>query len=98
MLSQAGFTLTAFISMIDFQGIRSLSLTKYNLPGFVLTLSYLLGIAVLLLVPNTLFDGSPQAGHQTNTNRRTLGGPKYHNASYPYLLRSSLDAMADLPS
>ncbi|QDZ23465.1 MFS general substrate transporter [Chloropicon primus] len=84
-LQYAGFTLTAFISMIDFGGIASLSLTKYNLPGFVLTVAYAVGIVVLLTVPNTLFD--PEAGHQTNSERRSLGRSKYHNSSQPYLMQ-----------
>lgn len=86
-LQYAGFTLTAFISMIDFQGVESLSLTKYNLPGFVLVVSYVVGIAFLLAVPNTLFDS--ESGHTKGPEPRPamLGSTKYHNSSYPYLMQ-----------
>lgn len=86
-LQYAGFTLTAFISMIDFQGVESLSLTKYNLPGFVLVVSYVVGIAFLLAVPSTLFDS--ESGHTKGPEPRPamLGSTKYHNSSYPYLMQ-----------
>ena len=86
-LQYAGFTLTAFISMIDFQGVESLSLTKYNLPGFVLVVSYVVGIAFLLAVPNTLFDS--ESGHTKGPEPgpAMLGSTKYHNSSHPYLMQ-----------
>mmetsp|Transcript_9034 Transcript_9034/g.31121 ORF Transcript_9034/g.31121 Transcript_9034/m.31121 type:complete len:320 (+) Transcript_9034:907-1866(+) len=73
--------------MIDFQGVESLSLTKYNLPGFVLVVSYVVGIAFLLAVPNTLFDS--ESGHTKGPEPRPamLGSTKYHNSSYPYLMQ-----------
>mmetsp|Transcript_11101 Transcript_11101/g.28070 ORF Transcript_11101/g.28070 Transcript_11101/m.28070 type:complete len:439 (+) Transcript_11101:1-1317(+) len=84
-LQYAGFTLTAFVSMIDFEEIDAMDLTKYNLPGFVLTVAYLVGIAALVLVPNTLFDQNIQ--HRTNNNRHSLTRAKYHNSSHPYLMQ-----------
>ena len=83
-LQYAGFTLTAFISVFDFEGIGKLSLTKYNLPGYVLSVSYMLGIIALCVVPNSLFDSA--AEHTTN-RRRLLRSSKYNNSSYPYLLQ-----------
>ncbi len=84
-LQYAGFTLTAFVSMIDFKDIDAMNLTKYNLPGFVLTVSYVVGIAALVLVPNTLFDQNIQ--HRTNRSRHSLTRAKYHNSSHPYLMQ-----------
>ena len=51
-LQYAGFTLTAFISVIDFNGIPSMSLSNYNLPGkslLSLSLSLLLFSKLLTL-------------------------------------------------
>ena len=94
-LQYAGFTLTAFISVIDFEGIQSLDLTKYNLPGFVLTLSYVFGIILILVVPSSLFDS--EAKHQTNTERpkACLSKTQYTSSSYPYLMQLEKSASSE---
>jgi len=59
-------------------------LTKYNFPGFVLTAGYIVGILVICLVPNNLFNPH---GHISNVQggqtRRTVS----NSPSYPYLMQ-----------
>ena len=86
-LQYAGFTLTAFISLIDFKGIEHLSLTKYNLPGFVLSATYLLGLVVLFTTPHTLFQGSKEHVRNTAAAAKQRRAAHYHSPSYPYLLQ-----------
>jgi len=88
-LQYAGFTLTAFISVIDFEGVGTL--TKYTLPGYVLSVSYLVGILALCLIPNSLFDGT---GHTANNHRSMMTSSQYNSSSYPYLLQLEKEAQA----
>ena len=58
-------------------------MTKYTLPGYVLSVSYVVGILALCLIPNSLFD---KTGHTVN-HRSKLTGSQYNSSSYPYLLQ-----------
>jgi len=78
----AGFTATSVISMLNFSSVAWLDLDSMNMPGFLLVLAYLVGIALLLLLPSNLFvvERKPAARRK----KRALG--LINHGSYPQLM------------